>query len=103
MKKLILSSLFLFICLLCYSQEKLYKEIGKTQTLTSAEYEVLKQVKYKKFENSGMVMKLEESILDSTQINGSMVYTYKLERVFSNGFRISPNASFEKVYSLYGK
>lgn len=103
MKKIILSSLFLFICLLCYSQEKLYKEIGKTQTLTSAEYEVLKRVKIKKLENSGMMMILEESLLDSTRLGESMVYTYKLERVFENGLRISTNSSIEKVYSFCGK
>ena len=103
MKKTLLIILLLLVSFLCHSQEKLYKEFGRTQTLTHFEYEMLKQVKIKKFENTGLSLTLEESILDSTKIGKDMVYTYKLERVFSNGIIRLRKVSAEKIYSLYGK
>jgi len=102
MKNLVLISFLLIACSQAFAQEELYKELGKTQLLTGSEYEMMKQVKIKKFEKSGMQMSLEETILDSIQNGETIVYIYKFERVL-NGIRFSPNASAEKIYSLFGK
>jgi len=102
MKKTILIIFLLSAYLHASSQEKLYKELGKTQILTYSEYEMLKQVKIKKFENSSVQLSLEETILDSIRIGETTIYTYKLARIL-NGIKFSPKASVEKIYSLLGK
>lgn len=100
-KRLILTVTFLMIFMFSYSQEKLYKESGKTQLLTADEYSMLKQVKLKKLEDYGV--KLDEIMVDSSICKNTLVYTYKLERVFPSGARISFNTRKEKIYSLFGK
>ncbi|MBN1113531.1 MAG: TlpA family protein disulfide reductase [Bacteroidales bacterium] len=103
MKKIILINLLLALSILSYSQQKLFKEQGKTQTLTLKEYNTLKEIKVKKLQKISAEIKLVEIIIDSITNNENIIYTYKLDRVFNNGARISSNAQQDEIYSLYGK
>lgn len=103
MKKNILINLLLALSILSYSQEKMFKEQGKTQTITLKEYNTLKKIKVKKLQEISTEVKLVETIIDSAKYNETITYTYKLDRVFDSGARISSDSKQDKIYSLYGK
>jgi|GEM_PF-3221017 len=63
MKKLALMITLLVMSVYSYSQEKLYKEFGKTQILTNSEYSMLKQIKLKKLRGADAGMKLKSNMV----------------------------------------